>query len=472
MIEPMHQQISILCTHMDPEARKQAADYLAGHHSEESIAALVHSMRDSDKSVRETASRSLLAIGGAAVARAVAPYIKDENSEIQSLAGELLYRLGNDSIHTIEPYLHDLSKDVRKLAVEILGLLKHREVVTAIIPLLYDTEPDVVIASIESLGNIGDEAAVSHLVQVFEHEYYARTIVAGALGKIKGQAATEFLSQSFEKSIAEGADPLTLFAIIEALGSIGDQKAFSLLANHLPNVEGKLRGMMLGAMVWIADKLQLPMEIPGASVQDLLELLFDPDLRVCLNAVKVLANNPDSSVTHGLLEALGTSEYIDIVLFNVLESREDTFKVITEKLNSAPAAIKKHMIMILKAIAVRLALAPQVGSEMQKASEIHRAFDVVAKEWSGAEERTRQVILEALFVLDGQRAIEMLAALMRDPDPWSRMRTIELLSSVDDARVPEFVAKYASDDDEMVRSTAEWLMESRGISIESGPPAC
>ncbi|MBI5474630.1 MAG: HEAT repeat domain-containing protein [Ignavibacteriae bacterium] len=456
------QQIEILRTNEDPEARRQAADFLAGHSSPESIAALINSITDRDAVVRETVCRSLLAIGGAPVARSVAPFIKYQDSAIRNLAAELLFRLGNAAIPTVEPYLHDANKDVRKLAVEILGLLKHRKAVTAIIPLLYDSDPDVVIAAIESLGNIGDEAAVLHLIQVFEQEYYTRTDVAGALGKIKGQQATEFLSHSFESSVGDEADPMTLFAIIEALGNIGDQKSFSLLANHFPRVEGRLRRTMLGAMVWIADKLQLPMEIPGASPEDLLELLTDSDLRVCLNALKVLANVPDAKVTQGLIGALGTSEYVDVVLFNVLETREDTFAAIVGRLSTAPSAIKKQMVMILKAIASRALQRQAEGNELPAGPELDAAFDAVANEWGGADERLRQVILEALFVLNGPRTVDLLTTLMRDPDPWVRMRTIELLSSVDDQRVPVFVATYILDEDELVRSTVEWVMESRG----------
>ncbi len=432
----------------------------------DAINALALALKDPNKGVRDAANRSLIAIGGIDVARAVVPYLKD--TAVRNLAAELLYRLGGDAAGAVEPYLRDDDQDVRKMAVDTLGLLRHKDAAAAIVPLLHDPDPNVVTSAVEALGNIGSEAAVPQLIQVYEQEEYTRAVVAEALGKIKGEQATEFLAKSFERAIKDNADPLTLFGIIEALGAIGDEKAFSLLAGHLPSVKGKLRRMMLAAIVWIADKAHLPLDIPGAETEDLIDLLEDSDLRVRLNGVKVLASNPESRITKAFVNSLGTSEFFDVMLFGILESREDAFAIVIEKLEDPECKHKKEIISLIRSIAERTAETSETfGSPPMDGDVARRAFNLVEEQWQGADEETRQSIVEALFVLNGDKTLAMLDTLMNDPDPWLRMRVIELLGTLDDDRLPEFVASYITDEDEMVRQTVEWVLESKGSSFSS-----
>jgi orotate phosphoribosyltransferase-like protein len=55
----------------------------------------------------------------------------------------------------------------------------------------------------------------------------------------------------------------------------------------------------------------------------------------------------------------------------------------------------------------------------------------------------------------------MLDVLMKDPDPWLRMRVVEVLATQEDVRIPGFVSRYITDEDEMVRQTVEWILESK-----------
>jgi HEAT repeat protein len=468
MSDRIQQHIQLLETHDDPDVRRQAAEELAEANTPNAISALAQALKDRNKGVRDAANRSLLAIGGIEVARLVAPFIRDHDIAVRNLAAELLYRLGEHSIFAVEPYLHDSDQDVRKMAVDIIGLLRHKGAAIAIAPMLEDPDPNVVISAAEALGNIGSELAVPHLIQLFEKQDYTRPVVSEALGKIKGEKATEFLSKSFEKEIQTKSDPLTLFGIIEALGSIGDAKAFSLLAGYLPGVKGKLRRMMLAAMVWISDKAQMPLDIPGASTEDLIDLLNDSDLRVRLNAVKVLANYPESRITQAFVDILGSSEYFDVVLFGILESREEGIPIIMEKLRAPGCKQKKELISLVRTIAQRLAQdAETFGAKGVPEKLLQEAFTIVEEQWHSGDEETRHAIVETLFVLDGDRALAVLDTLMNDPDPWLRMRVIELLGTLDDERLPEFVARYITDEDEMVRQTVEWILESKGFSLSS-----
>jgi HEAT repeat protein len=331
-----------------------------------------------------------------------------------------------------------------------------------VISLLSDSDPNVVIAAAEALGNAGNETAVPHLIRLYEAEVYARAIVAEALGKIKGDAATEFLSKSFERAIREKSDSLTLFGIIEALGAIGDEKAFALLGTQLPNLQGELRKMTLAVMVWIADKTGLPSEIPSASVSDLIDLLDDSDLRVRLLGVKALANAPEPEVTKAFVKALGASEYFDVVLFGILETRDDALEIALDKLAHPPSQQKKPLISLVRMIVRRSdGEAGMFGSLRVAEAARRRAFSLIEAQWREADEETRRTIVETLLLLDGERTLVMLDVLMKDPDPWLRMRVVEVLATQEDVRIPGFVSRYITDEDEMVRQTVEWILESK-----------
>lgn len=456
----IQEYIGTLRSHEDPDSRRLAAEALEKYKETEVVQALADALADDDKGVRDAAGRSLQAIGGPEVAGAVVHYLEHQNIVFRNFASELLSRLGEDSIPALKPKLAHADQDVRKMAVDTLGLLRFKEAEGAIIPLLHDSDANVVVATVEALGSVGSENAIPHLIALYEQEEYVRPTVAEALGKIGGSAASKFLSSGFQKAISgEHSDPLLLFGIIEALGLIGDQEAFGLLSEHLPGVKGKLRRMMLAAMVWIADKSGMSLDIPGASTRDLIGLMDDSDLRVRLNAVRALANINDPAVTRAFVNALGESDYFDAVLFGLLEIRKDALPPVFERLRDPATRNKKELVGLLRAIARRaVVLSGEVRDE---------AWSLTEQQWEAADEETRRIIVETLFLLDGDRTLVLLDTLMSDPDPWLRMRVIELLGALDDARLPEFLSRFLNDEDEMVRQTTEWVLQSKGYSFDA-----
>jgi hypothetical protein len=96
---------------------------------------------------------------------------------------------------------------------------------------------------------------------------------------------------------------------------------------------------------------------------------------------------------------------------------------------------------------------------------LQRGFDLVKEAWGDANEETRAAIVDTLFRLDGDQAVEVLDVIRNDSDPWLRMHIIELLLPLEDRRIPEFIARFLDDEDEMVREMASSSLEARGISF-------
>jgi HEAT repeat protein len=95
-----------------------------------------------------------------------------------------------------------------------------------------------------------------------------------------------------------------------------------------------------------------------------------------------------------------------------------------------------------------------------------RTFDAIARCWESADEETRAAIVDALFRLDGDRAVQFLDEIMNDPDPWLRIHVIEIIAAIADPRAPEFIARFLQDDDEMVREVAMGTLQNKGYVVD------
>ena len=166
------------------------------------------------------------------------------------------------------------------------------------------------------------------------------------------------------------------------------------------------------------------------------------------------------------MQALGSCEYFDVVLFGILESREDALEIVLEKLANPSFVQKKQLISLVRAIVRRSTEdAETFGTAPPSEGLLSRTFTLVENQWHTADEETRQAIVETLFMLNGEKTLVVLDLLMNDPDPWLRVRVIELLATHEDERLPEFIARYITDEDEMVRQTVEWILESKGFQL-------
>lgn len=456
MPELTDQLVITLQTHMDPVHRVNAAEQLSFDPSMRSTKALVAALHDNNESVRSAAARSLATIGSSDVARMVAPLLERES--MRQLACDVFSQIGHCAVTPLEPYLYHPDHEVRNAAIEILGRIKHRDAATAIIPLLYHDDPDVVLAVVETLANQEQEVSVSHLEQVYEKEEYARPAIAEALGKIGGSEASRVLFNSFQSGMSTGStDPMVLFRIIEALARIGNPEAIALLSHHLPDAYGKMRQTILAAIIWLCDKSGLPLDIPGATTHDLIAILNDTDVRVRLNAVQKLSDVGDSDVTKAFLSALGGSAYLDAVLFGLLERRKDTLPVVLEMLRTDHSPMKREMFILLKTLVLN-----QISNSSSQVlqNDANTLFTKATEQWLCIEDESKQLILETLFLLDSQRTFSFLEELLAIPDPWVRTKTIEVLGKFNDRDVLELVARQASDEDETVRSTVEWILEA------------
>ena len=473
MFPTMRKHIASLLCDEDPDCRRVAAEALGEVRNLAALTALAAALKDDSKGVRDAASRSLLAIGGSNAARAIVEYIADENIATRNLASDLLVKLGSVSIPALLPYLSDADEDVRKFAVDILGMIRENVPAASLYPLLHDPDQNVVLAAVEALGNIRQPEAVPHLLRCFDEQPYTRAAVVEALGKIQDPRASSFLLERFQKEIAQAApDPLLLFVLLEALGLLGDAAALSVLEVTASSMRGKLRNALIHALVAISERTGSNLDWSRFPLSALIEALHDDDPGICLSAAKALLTIMSTDVTAELLGALGKDDELDALLRSALMRRSQVFQLVPQQLKRAGARGKREMISLLGSLAAQMVerFASKQSMPVDEHT-LHEAFDAVAAEWNDAEEETRMAIVETLFRLDGDRAVAFLATIANDPDPWLRVRALELTAAVADPRMPAFLAQFLEDEDEMVRETAAQILNAKGYSFEQAEEA-
>lgn len=457
-----------LLTGQDPGARRRAAEELVGQrNSYTAIAALAAALKDDNKGVRDAATRSLLMIGTEQVARSVVEYITETNIVTRNSASDILIRLGDISLQPLLPCLYDEDRDVRKFAVDIFGVIGNQMPVPHLIKLLEDPDDNVVVSTAEALGNIRLVSCVPALCATYNRRDDAKPAIAEALGKIGGDAAADFLLKNFCDLVSHPHDDsLLLYTIVEALASVGTKKSLTILQEHCHTFQGKLRRLALYCVISISERYEGSVKEWASCKRDLLETLAkDEDTSIRLKVAKALATLDDDDVTAALVKAMGQTEEIDEVILPMALQRKNIVDVCVHLVGSGQIQLSKYVLLLLKKIIFKI----NYGNLPKEFFEIQGAVlpalsSLLCARWNQANQEERLLIVELLFRLDGDNAIEFLTGITEEPDPWLRMEVIEILGSVMERRADEFLFRFINDDDEMVRQLVHSVLEAKGYA--------
>ena len=465
------QRIATLLTHDDSDTRRMAAEDLSETDNLATISALTAALQDDNKGVRDAASRSLVSIGGISVARGIAHYIAHEDIVTRNLAAKLLMKLGDATIPALLPFLRDPNHDVRKFAVDIFGEIRSEEPIYYLLPLLKDADANVLLSTVEALGNIGSPEALDPLCKVYETYPFARASTVEALGKIAESGSSDFVLGKLRECIGDSeCDAVLLYALLEALGAVGTREALHVLFLHLDEVRGKLRSVVLHAIVQIAERCHEEVRFPESSRLLLLDALRDDTEAIRLSGAKALAQFKDEESTCAMLDALGSSEELDFLLLSEMFGRDAAFERAVELLEQGGGRGKQQLILFLGKTVDDFVRASEGYSTPEVVSSVvARAFRIVSMEWHESDQETRSIIVESLFRLDGDRAVEIMGQIITEPDPWLRVQIIELLSAVRDERALDVVSRLLDDENELVREAAVSALQAKGVALGAAP---
>jgi HEAT repeat protein len=198
----------------------------------------------------------------------------------------------------------------------------------------------------------------------------------------------------------------------------------------------------------------------------LIDALSDDNAAIKISAAKGVANLDGDDVTAAMVKELGKVAEVDTILIPLLEYRPGVFPLIVTALTGNEMKPSKEVIALMGRLASHVRFSDMPKEFLEGGDHLlTEAVKVVERAWTDADEETRATIVDTLFKLDGDEAIRVLDVIRNDPDPWLRIRVIELLMPLDDRRIPEFIARFLQDEDEMVRDVASSSLDSRGLTL-------
>jgi HEAT repeat protein len=470
MNEETKNLVCLLLTDPDSDIRRRAAEDLAECSDRNVLAVLSIALQDENKGVEDAVSRSFLSIGGVAAARAIVYHIEDENIASRNLAAKLLVRLGENSVHALVPYLRSDNKDVRKLAVDILGEIKSKEPIYYLLPLLRDTDPNVIVAALEALGNIGSNAAIKPIGDTYEQYPFARIMAIEALGKIGDDSVRDFLENKFKEALTVGnADGVYLFALLDAIGIVGDDETLEILLANYENIKEHLRDVLLHEMVQIIERCNLEFQFEDKVQNDLLHALRSDNQHIQLSAAKGLVQFKDRDVTRALLLSLGISEEMDFVVIAQMSASPLVFQIAVECLEGGVSRGKIQMIMLIGKLATEFVHSyKSFYAYPINDTELKQTFAVTIEAWQDASQEDQEIIADTLFRLDCDCAIAFLSNALSEMDPWSRVHIIDQLGTMPTRRALDCIARFVGDENEMVREAAMSVLRAAGLPVEIG----
>ena len=470
MNEEMKNLVCLLLTDPDPDVRRRAAEDLAECNDRNVLAVLSIAIQDENKGVEDAVSRSFLSIGGVGAARAIVYHIEDENIASRNLAAKLLIRLGENSVHALVPYLRSDNKDVRKLAVDILGEIKSKEPIYYLLPLLQDSDPNVIVAALEALGNIGSNVAIVPIGDTYNRYPFARIMAIEALGKIGGDSVRSFLENKFKEAFAAGnTDGVYLFALLDAIGIVGNDKTLEILLAYYENIKEHLRDVLLHEMVHIIERCNIEFQFEDTVQVDLLHALHSDNQYIQLSAAKGLVQFKDKDVTRALLLSLGISEEMDFVVIAQMSAMPLAFQIAVEWLEGGVSRGTIQIIMLLGKLATEFIHSYKSFEAYPiEDTELKRTIAVTVEAWQDASQEDREIIADTLFRLDCDSAADFLNDALIELDPWSRVHIIDQMGTMPTRRVLECIARFINDENEMVQEAAISALRGAGFPAEIG----
>lgn len=457
--------------------RIRAVAALAGRTDDEALGLLLDAARDDSWRVRERAVRQLTAFAPERLVSCVRDTVEGAREPaVRNAAMDALVRQGESALTHIFTLLTAGNWELRLHGSVMLGNIKSPLAVEPLAKLLHDEAENVVHAAAESLGAIGDPAAVQYLVLVLRtQEFWSQYPTVVALGRIAHHSAVEPLLDYL-------GDEMLAPPVVDALGSIADPRALTPLLQLLASDEepplvphSQVLRALVRIMTVAGGEVPFPEQqrpvvrkaveaaLGSEDVEDRLAALIvagwsaDPDLVSVL--VPALEREAEQEAAHQALRKVGAAA--GPALVGLLESaqpsvRRSAIRLLAETGYDMHDALR-HIIDPDETVRMEVAIA--VGLRGSTALTEY-LFEMLLDE----SEEVRRVALEVLasFRADANVRQQLYRRLEYYPDDHLPI-IIETLGRVDIAdALPRLRALVSSSHGEAVRAAVVRAVSSAG----------
>lgn len=248
------EELSTMLHSSNKEQCHHAIFRLCTAYPSQSAVLILNVVREKDKGARYQAQRWFLRRGREEAAKALLPYLHDEEVWVRLLVTWMLCHLRDEQIvlPALFACLQDMYWGVRHRAVDTLGRWKDIQQVRERLVLCLQEDPDplVRIKVAETLGEPEDPREVEPLVTSLQHpDATARLVAANALGKVGSERAIQPLL-----ACLQDREEHVRIAAASALEKVGDRRMVPMLITSLQDTAWHVRLIVVKILQEWGDK--------------------------------------------------------------------------------------------------------------------------------------------------------------------------------------------------------------------------
>lgn len=397
----------------------RAAEYIIGKldNNPEIIEPLIKALEDADRGVRDVCSRALVYAPQSIkseIAAALAPKLSDRNYELRNLAADILTKLGEHAAPTLIDFLLVATPEEAKFACDILGVIGDARAIGAINAYSFSPDPNLAGAAIEAVGNIAyvekldkeeRDAIIVQLCERYSENPQHKPIILETIGKIGGEAASDFLVQIMRLE----PDMFLRTTAVDALSFCGeDETTCKLIFAEMIRYPESVRPAFLKSIYAIAHRISLDMTLPEKYRDVARGALFEDDEDLRRAALLALGSiYSDNDVRALLAEVIRCdAETTSFIITNLMSrSPADTVSYFFRELADYYLS-KSELGSDLDVISIVGLIKPSVDI-----NNLRAAFSAIMKSKLISQSPIAVEVIDMLKKIDAELTEEALAAL-------------------------------------------------------------
>ncbi|NOX38405.1 MAG: hypothetical protein GXO78_12805 [Calditrichaeota bacterium] len=404
----------------NPTVRRETIEQLFEQDCPPEVAIkVVDLLADSDRGVRDAAAQFVLAHPTPEVIEQVARLITSENIVVRNLAGDLLVKIGAPAVDALAPYIDHGDKDVRKFAIDLLALMPARHLGDRIAARLTDSDPNVICAAVDAIGQLQLEAHADRLLELYPQKAYARPNIVAAFRHFPHRVDKQF----FETAL-EDEDPVVQLAAAEAIAEKQDPELLDLLIRQAERVNELARPVILQSIVNIIKSLPEKPALPESLKPYFIQMLDDLDINYLKAAVQGLQMFPTTELLEYLIPKIGLDDGLDLQIFQIfLKSGLAVVPALLNHMKAGQLNIDAGSQFIIGLIA-HLSAQEETTCNLP---EIQEAIQYIEAHFGELNDETKMAVIDIAKSLSSPCLGKLVLAALNDPDPSIQNYAMEIL---------------------------------------------
>ncbi len=345
---------------------------------------------------------------------------------IRNMAREIIFNRGGVTV--LQALIDSLKKSTsqqRRGLAQLISRLGSPAIMDKIVPMIHESDREVVKVGLNILAEIGGSAAASHMLGLVKSpDWWVRKRVVEALSKIKDPASVDPLLEQLEIE----KDPKIKITLIQTLGEIGNAKAAYRILPHLVDDDMIVRQMVVEAMEKTADANIVP---------KLIELMREADVNVRRSGAEILDKIRDPSTAEMLIKCLKDNDWW-------------VREIATDALSDLSG-------MDINQKVLELCSSPEENTRRAAVEFFNRvkyppAFDALIERLKDSDWWVREKAIQALGKLADERALDPILELMGDQDV--RWAVPTALAQIGGNRATVYLGEMLDDQERSLRLSA------------------